>query len=64
MNPKTPALDFDKKNAKTFPKPSYEKNTAPATKSLDKKPKYTPPKPTWEKEYEVIDKKKLVDPTK
>lgn len=63
-NPKTPTRDFDTKNAKTFPKPSYEKNTAPTQKSLDKKPKYTPPKPTWEKEYEVIDKKKLIDPTK
>ena len=29
-----------------------------------KKPKYIAPKPTWEKETEVIDKKKLVDPTK
>ncbi len=29
-----------------------------------KKPKYIAPKPTWEKETEIIDKKKLVDPTK
>ncbi len=29
-----------------------------------KKPKYIAPKPTWEKESEIIDKKKLVDPTK
>lgn len=63
-NSKTLTRDFDTKNAKTFPKPSYEKNTAPAQKSLDKKPKYTPPKPTWEKEREMIDKKKLIDPTK
>jgi beta-glucanase (GH16 family) len=52
------------------PKRAYTKWTpeknAPSkvAKEEYKKPKYIAPKPTWEKEMEVIDKKKLVDPTK
>lgn len=53
--------EIGKKETKQFPKPNFEKGKA---KTEDKKTKYTPPKPTWEKESEVIDKKKLIDPTK
>lgn len=54
--------EIGKKETKQFPKPSFKKDKA--QELLDKKPKYTPPKPTWEKEKEIIDKKKLIDPTK
>lgn len=53
--------EIGKKETKQFPKPNFEKGKI---KTEDKKTKYTPPKPTWEKEKEIIDKKKLIDPTK
>ncbi len=53
--------EVEKKETKQYPKPNSEKGKI---KTEVKKAKYTSPKPTWEKESEVIDKKKLKDPTK
>lgn len=50
---------------RAYTKSESMKNTpAKIVKDEYKKPKYIAPKPTWEKETEIIDKKKLIDPTK
>ncbi len=64
--------DVGDKRAKAAdtPKRAYSKSESTKTiptkiaKEEYKKPKYIAPKPTWEKETEIIDKKKLIDPTK
>lgn len=54
-----------KEERKSFPKPSFEKETPKSKEKKEyKKERYIAPKPTWEKEIKKEEKRNIKDPTK